>query len=118
MIVLDCYSYGVHQTPSPVKFPRFFVSNEAVESRSHRATLQCYNYLLLSLIIARLFLAFRLLEYMVLIWNGGQLYCHKNVLISMVKPINHVIVYSKCSGLYLIACSTASVHTFPYSGQA
>ena len=63
-------------------------------------------------------MAFGLLEYTVLIWNGGQLYCHKNVLISMVKPVSRRNCDSKCSGLYLIACSTASVHTFPYGGQA
>ena len=36
----------------------------------------------------------------------------------MRNPLTVVIVYSKCSGLGLIAFSKASAHTFPYGGQA
>ena len=50
MIVPDCYSLW---SPSDSISSQISVSNEAVESCSHRATLQSYNYLLLSLIIAQ-----------------------------------------------------------------
>ena len=51
----------------------------------------------------------------------NQLSCHKNILRAMVKPVlpqlctpSVAIMYSKCSGFFLIASSMASINIFAY----
>ena len=94
----------------------------------HRATLQHYNYALLSLIIAQplpidslcsyLFSGVQVIRIYSTICGRQSVQLSQNVLMAKVKPSKLQLLCTASVAVFLIASSMVSIHTFAYCGQA